>query len=134
MEEVVRLKQGYQEMQGSPTSRGCWALWPLVVLQSEPFEEAAARASLGSLGGGHSADAGQVVTHLLEEFHFLVKEVFLQKVKEMRVCVGRTQGSGSGSSPDPRQLLKYLGFCPTHLGVAPAHPGTGRHHHVGFAS
>lgn len=33
-----------------------------------------------------------MVAYLLDEFHSLIKEVDLQEVTEMRVCVGRTQG------------------------------------------
>lgn len=84
---MVRHKLGYLEMQGipgpppHPSPHGCWALLPLVVLQTELFKEVLTQAGLGSLGGGHSADVGQVVTHLLEEFDLLVKEVVLQETQ-----------------------------------------------------
>ena len=41
----------------------------LVVLEGEPFEEILAQPSLGA---SQPAEVGQVVTHLLDEFHFLI--------------------------------------------------------------
>ena len=41
----------------------------LVVLKGEPFEEILAQPSLGT---SQPAEVGQVVTHLLDEFHFLI--------------------------------------------------------------
>ena len=37
------------------------------------------------------AEVSQVVTHLPDEFHLLIQEVFLQEVAEVRVCAGGTQ-------------------------------------------
>ncbi|KAK1345224.1 hypothetical protein QTO34_013934 [Cnephaeus nilssonii] len=68
----------------------------LAVLEGEPFEEIPGQPSLGA---GQPADMSQVVAHLLDEFHLLTLEVFLQEVTETRVCAGRTQGL---------QLLKDL--------------------------
>ena len=41
----------------------------LVVLEGESFEEILAQPSLGT---SQPAEVGQVVTHLLDEFHFLI--------------------------------------------------------------
>ena len=40
-----------------------------VVLEGESFEEILAQPSLGT---SQPAEVGQVVTHLLDEFHFLI--------------------------------------------------------------
>ena len=61
----------------------------LVVLEGEPFEEAIAQPSLGTR---QTAEAGQVVTHFLDELPLLIQEVALQEVAEVGVCSGRTQG------------------------------------------
>ena len=69
----------------------------LVVLEGEPFEEILAQPSLGT---SQPAEVGQVVTHLLDEFHLLLQEVTLQEVTEAGVCGGHVdlKGHGSGSS------------------------------------
>ena len=41
----------------------------LVMLEGEPFEEILAQPSLGT---SQPAEVGQVVPHLLDEFHFLI--------------------------------------------------------------
>ena len=58
------------------------------MLEGEPFEERLAQASRGT---SQPAEIGQVVTHLLDEFHLLIQEVALQEVTEVGVCMGRTQ-------------------------------------------
>ena len=41
----------------------------LVVLEGKPFEEILTQPSLGT---SQPTEVGQVVTHLLDEFHFLI--------------------------------------------------------------
>lgn len=81
-----RLERGLQGVKKLPS--GCreglqaalmlvrWVLqWPtglqklLVVLEGKPFEEILAQPSLGT---SQPTEVGQVVTHLLDEFHFLI--------------------------------------------------------------
>ena len=52
----------------------------LVVLEGKPFEEILTQPSLGT---SQPAEVGQVVTHLLDEFHLLLQEVTLPKVTEV---------------------------------------------------
>ena len=59
------------------------------MLEGEPFKELLAQPSLRT---SQPAEVGQVVTHLLDEFHLLIQEAALQEVSEVRVCAGRTQG------------------------------------------
>ena len=59
------------------------------MLVGEPFEEIFAQPALGAC---QPIEVGQVVTHLLDEFHLLIQEIVLQEVTEMRLCVSRTQG------------------------------------------
>ena len=56
------------------------------MLMAERFKEASP-----SPASGWPEEVAQVVV-LLDEFHLVVQEVFLQEVKEMGVSVGRTQG------------------------------------------
>ena len=94
---IKRMPSGFRErrkpntrgMQRGPSkSSGLQKL--LAVCEGETLEEILAQPSLGS--SGQPAEVSQVVTHLLDEFHFLIQEVVLQEVTEMRVCAGRTQG------------------------------------------
>ena len=52
---------------GSSMATGLQKL--LVVLEGEPFEEILTQPSLGT---SQLVEVGQVVTHLLDEFHFLI--------------------------------------------------------------
>ena len=66
------------------------------MLESEALKEILAqrplgRASLRWLWPRHPAEVGQMVAHLLDEFHLLIQIVAFQEVTEMRVRAGRTQ-------------------------------------------
>ena len=67
------------------------------MLESEALKEILAQRSLGRaslrwLWPCHPAEVGQMVAHLLDEFHLLIQIVAFQEVTEMRVRAGRTQG------------------------------------------
>ena len=49
--------------------KGRWFQRLLVMLEGEPFEE---RPTQPSLGTSQPAEVGQVVAHLLDEFHLLI--------------------------------------------------------------
>ena len=68
----------------------------LAVLEGEPLEEILTQPSLGT---SRPAEVGQVVTHLLDEFHVLFYKVVLQEITDVGVSAGRSQ-----AMPDPTGL------------------------------
>ena len=70
---------------GSSKATGLQKL--LVVLEGEPLEEILAQPSLGTSQPG---EVGRVVTHLLDEFHFLIYEVVLQESTDVGVSEKKT--------------------------------------------
>lgn len=75
---LVAAERGFREkprhQRGSSKSSGLQKL--LVVLEGEVFEDVLAQPSLGTR---QPAEAGQMVTHLLDELHLLIQEVFSRK-------------------------------------------------------
>ena len=59
---------------GSSKPTGLQSL--LFVLEGEPFEEIVSQHSLGTC---HLVEVGQMVTNLLDEFHFLIRKCFSRK-------------------------------------------------------
>ena len=124
------MPSGFRErLRQKPDTRECREAtqMPLVVLEGEPFKEILAHPSLGA---SQPAEVRQVVAHLLDEFHLLTQEVFLQEVSEMRVCVDRTQGiqvqKGRFRFFSMTMVASMVSkFYPTHVGTASAHPGRG---------
>lgn len=106
------------------------------MLEGEPLEEEFAQPGLGA---SQPIKVGQVVVHLLHEFHFLIEEVALQEVKIWR-SVGQNPGHedlkepGSASSPRPWRLPWHPGFYPTHLKVTYGCPGIEHCCHTRFVS
>ena len=88
-----------------------------MVLEAESLEETLAQPSLGA---GQSAEVGQVVARLLDEFHLLFQEVVPGSPEaesargEARAC-GST-GPGAGSSPSAGRLPWRPGLYPPLLG------------------
>ena len=85
-----------------------------VSLEGEPFRE---RLTQPGPGGHQPEEVGQVVSHLLDEFHLLLQDMALQKVMEVGVCVaepGQADPGGPGSDSCPWEwwLHSILGFTP----------------------
>ena len=70
------------------------------MLEGEPFKEILAQPSLRT---SQPAEVGQVVAHLLDEFHLLVPEAALPEVVGVGVCAGRTRGTQI-----PKRLAQVL--------------------------
>ena len=88
-----------------------------MVPEAEPLEETLAQPSLGA---EQPVEVGQVVAHLLDEFHLLIQEVApgspeVESARaEPRAC-GPT-GPGAGSSPSAGRLPRRPGLYPRLLG------------------
>lgn len=71
--ERLRQKPDTREMQSGPSkSSGLQML--VVVLKDELFEEIFIQPRMGA---GQLVEVGQMVAHLLDEFHFLIQEAVL---------------------------------------------------------
>ena len=85
--ERLRKSQITGKFRGAP-QRPLGSQGFLVVLEGESLEKILTHPAWGPA----RVEVSQVVAHLLDEFHLLIQEVFLQEVTEVRVCMGRTQG------------------------------------------